>query len=314
MKHLLITAPPMQQTLADLVGTFERHQFVVEAPPVVQTLSEDELVEIIDRFDAVIAGDDPFTERVLTAATRLRILVKWGVGTDAIDKSCAEERGIRVVNVPNAFPDEVADTVMAYIILLTRQLHIIHNSVLMGGWAKPQGISLRGKQLGIVGFGSIGTAVARRAAAAGMSVIATDPAGVAPMLDGTVSVRESNLEELLRESHVVSLNCNLTERNRHLINASTLRLMRREAFLVNTARGALIDEKALAVALADGRLAGAALDVFEREPLPSNSPLRETPLCVFGSHNASNTKEAVRRVNEIAIRHVIEGLATGSLQ
>jgi D-3-phosphoglycerate dehydrogenase len=313
MTHrVLITCPQLQRTIDQYRNLFSRHDIEFEAPPLVQQMTESELLGIIDRFDGVIAGDDPFTSRVLEKGHRLKVVAKWGIGVDAIDLDAAQRFGIRVSNTPDVFSDEVADVVMGYTILLARQLHKLDQSVRSGGWLKVPGTSLRGKTLGVVGIGSIGRAVVLRAIAAGMIPMGHDIASPAEDFVSQTGIRMAALDELVGTSDFISLNCNLTLKNRHMLGASQFGMMKDGVFIVNTARGALIDEAALVAALRKGRVAGAALDVFEREPLHPDSPLRAFDNCIFGTHNSSNTVEAVARVNEIAIRNLIEGLGTAT--
>ena len=306
--NVLITCPQLQQTINLYRALFAEHGIEIELPHVVQKLSESELLEIISRFDGVIAGDDELTARVLEKGKRLKVIAKWGVGVDAIDIEAAKRLGIRVYNTPDVFSDEVADVVMGYIILLARQLHKLDQSVRSGGWMKIQGVSLRGKVLGVIGVGSIGRAVVRRAIAAGMSVVGYDIASIPASFIRETGLRPVEFEELLQTADFISLNCSLTSSNWHMLGPREFDLMKTGEYIVNTSRGALIDEAALVKALREGKVAGAALDVFEEEPLSPNSPLRQFENCIFGTHNSSNTYEAVLRVNELAIRNLLEGL------
>lgn len=306
--NVLITCPQLQQTINLYRALFAEHGIEIELPHVVQKLSESQLLEIIDRFDGVIAGDDEFTARVLEKGKRLRVITKWGVGVDAIDIEAAKRLGIRVYNTPNVFSDEVADGVMGYIILLARQLHKLNQSVRSGGWMKIQGVSLRGKTLGVIGVGSIGRAVVRRAVAAGMSVVGYDIASIPASFIRETGLRPAEFLEMLQTADFISLNCSLTSSNWHMLGPREFDLMKTGVYIVNTSRGALIDESSLIKALREGKVAGAALDVFEDEPLSPNSPLRQFENCIFGTHNSSNTHEAVMRVNELAIHNLLEGL------
>lgn len=173
---------------------------------------------------------------------------------------------------------------------------------------KVQGMSLRGKTLGVIGVGSIGQAVARRALAAGMSLLGSDVVPVPTSFIEKTGLQLVDLRKLLQAADFISLNCNLTQANRHMLGPREFSMMKTGVCIVNTARGPLIEEAALVQALQEGRVAGAALDVFEQEPLPADSPLRRLDNCIFGTHNSSNTTEAVMRVNEIAIRNLLEGL------
>ena len=306
--RILIACPQLQQTIDGYRDLFAERGIEIELPHLVQQLSESELLEIIDRFDGVIAGDDEFTARVLEKGTRLKVIARWGVGVDAVDLDAAKRLGIRVSNTPDVFADEVADIVMGYIILLARQLHKLDRSVRSGGWMKIQGISLRGKTLGVIGVGSIGRAVVQRAAVAGMSAVGYDIAPVPTSFMMETGLRLVELEDLLQTSDFISLNCNMNPANRHMLGPCEFAAMKTGVYIVNTARGPLIDEAALVQALREGKVAGAALDVFEDEPLPLDSPLRQFDNCIFGTHNSSNTYEAVMRVNERTIRKLLDGL------
>jgi D-3-phosphoglycerate dehydrogenase len=306
--RVLITCPQLQETIDGYRDLFARRGMEIELPHLVQQLSEPELLQTIEGFDGVIAGDDPFTARVLEKGKRLKVIAKWGVGLDAIDLEAAKRLGIRVSNTPDMFGDEVADVVMGYIILVARQLHRLDQSVRSGGWLKMQGVSLRGQTLGVIGVGSIGRAVVRRAVVAGMSVMGYDVAPIPRSFVKETRLRVADFHELLQHSDFISLNCNLTAANRHMLGTSEFALIKTGVYIVNTARGALIDEDALVQSLREGKVAGAALDVFEQEPLPLESPLRQFDNCVFGTHSSAITTEAVMRVNDLAIQNLLEGL------
>lgn len=304
----LVTCRQMQDVMDSFASQFKERGIEVVQPTVVQQPSEAELIEIIGDFDGMIAGDDPLTADVLAHASRMKVISKWGVGTDGIDKAAAAERGIKVTNTPNVFGDEVADVAMGFITMLARQLHRIDASVRDGGWLKVRGQSLTGLTLGIVGFGSIGQAVGRRGLGFGMEVLAYDVAAASEAAAAEMGVGYVGLESLLGASDYVVLCAPLTPATRHIINAQTLAQMRDGARLINVSRGPLVDESALVNALRSGKVAAAGLDVFEEEPLPASSPLREFPDCVFGSHNGSNTLEGVLRASALAVDNLFEGL------
>lgn len=306
--RILISCLHAQRRVDRFRNLLDEHNMDVDLPDIVQQLSEADLLKIIDRYDGVVAGDDEFTERVLEQAKRLKVISKWGIGIDAIDVAAARRRGIRVFNTPDAFGDEVGDVVMGYLILLARQLHRIDAAIRSGGWLKIEGTSLQGKTLGIIGLGNIGQSVARRAVASGMLVIGYDVQPDGKFLNENPAIQFVALNQIWERSDFISLNCNLTPGNRHLINDDTIRQMKAGVNIVNTARGALIDEAALVRALDRELVAGAALDVFESEPLPLEHPLRRYDCCILGSHNSSNTVEAVDRVTRRAFENLLEGL------
>jgi D-3-phosphoglycerate dehydrogenase len=303
---VLVTCPPMLRAIDEFRGAFVRRGVAVDAPNVVQTLPEAELLRLVPQYEGWIIGDDPATRAVFAAgkAGRLRAAVKWGVGVDNVDFAAARELGLPVANTPQMFGNEVADVAMCYVTGLARGLFPLDRAVRSGHWPKPAGISLAGKNVGLVGYGDIGRHLARRLVAAEMRVIVYDPVlGEAP-----VDVEAAPWPQRLAEADFLIFTCALTQENRHMLNTETLTLTKRGVRIVNVARGPLIDEAALADALASGRVHAAALDVFEVEPLPVESPLRRFEQCVFGSHNSSNTMDAVRRTSERAIELLLDFL------
>jgi D-3-phosphoglycerate dehydrogenase len=309
MKKVLITCPPMLRRLDSYRERFTECGWHVSAPDVVQTLSASELVDLVPQHDGWIIGDDQASAQVVEAgsAGRLAAAVKWGAGVDNVDFDAFAAAGIPVVNTPGMFGNEVADIALGYVIGLSRHTFEIHTEVLRGGWPKPAGISLAGKAAGVVGFGYIGQQVAARLAACGITPLIYDP-----LVDGDQAAAagfESALwPEGLDRMDFLVLCCALTQSNVHMVNEGTLTACKPGIRIVNVGRGGLIDEEALISALKDGRIAGCALDVFETEPLPGSSPLREFPNMVFGTHNSSNTVEAVDRTSFTAIEKLQEML------
>jgi D-3-phosphoglycerate dehydrogenase len=308
--RILITCPPMLLTLSECQKRFVAENLEVVAPRIVQQLSEAELCEMIAGFDGVIAGDDPFTAKVLEIGRkgRLRVLAKWGIGVDAIDLETAKRLGIYTSNTPNVFGDEVADVALGYLILLARRLHQIDAAVRRGEWLKIQGTSLRGKVAGIVGVGSIGKAIARRCHTLGMSLLGYDVYPLDSQFCQEIQLHQVDMEQLLCQADCIFLSCNLTRDNYHLLNENAFSTMKNGVWIINVARGSLVDERALLSALDSGKVKGAALDVCESEPLPSRHPLSHYEQVILGSHNSSNTREAVLRVNQLAIDNLVRDL------
>jgi D-3-phosphoglycerate dehydrogenase len=304
--RVVVTCPPMQRTAEEWLPSLTDRGIAVEIPPVTQHVSRQDLERLLPISDGIIAGDEPLDRPLLArAAPRLKVISRWGVGIDNVDLEAARVLGIEVRNTPAVFADEVADVAIGYMIMLARRLHAIDAGVRAGDWLKPQGVSLAGRTLGVVGLGSIGRAVAKRGLSMGMTVVGIDPMPGAEAAAVELGVRLLELDDVFAAADVLSLNMPMSPENRHLVNAARLAAMPHGSFLVNTARGPLVDEAALIAALASGQLAGAALDVFETEPLPADAPLRAVPTVILGSHNASNTVEAVRRVNRLAIDNLL---------
>lgn len=273
-----------------------------------QHLEGDDLVAALNDCVGVIAGDDQFTENVLSQCPDLRVISKWGIGIDGIDTQAAQKLDISVRNTPGEFNEEVADVAMGYCIMLLRQLHVIDAHVRDGTWLKPPGNSLMGKTMGIVGLGGIGQAVARRAITSGMNVIGVDPQLERQEEASSLGVRVVRFDELLGTSNIISINCPLNSQTHHMFDEDAFMKIKTGTWLINVGRGGVIKTTALITALENKVVAGVALDVLEEEPLKSNSPLSRFTNVIFGSHNASNTLEASARVHIRAIQNLANEL------
>jgi len=258
--------------------------------------------------DALIVQWAPVTSAVLDAAPRCRFISRLGIGIDMIDVAAATRRGVAVANTPDYCVDEVATHTLAMAMWLVRGLGRFDAAVRTGQWAAaaayPAAARPADTVIGVVGLGRIGSQVAAQARALGFQVIGHDPYA-APGVD----IPLTSLGDLLRGSHLVTLHAPLTGETRHLIRAETIELMRPGALLVNTCRGGLIDEDAVAAALSAGRLAGAALDVFETEPLPAASPLRALPNVLLSPHAAWYSPASLAALPVRAAQQVVDFLA-----
>ena len=299
--RVLVTCPPMLGMIGAVRPFCEAKGIALTTPNVVQVLSVEELKELVPEHDGWIIGDDPATGEVFAAGRqgRLRAAVKWGIGVDNIDFAACKHLGIPITNTPNMFGGEVADMAMGYVIGLARETFAIDRGVRQGEWPKPCGISLAGKTVALIGFGDIGRNTAKRLAAADMKIIVYDPA--ITELKGQDGVAAAKWPDRLEEADFLVVTCALTSSSRHMINQESLKRAKLGVRVVNVGRGPVIDEAALIEALENGHVHSAALDVFEQEPLPPHSPLRRHPQCIFGSHNASNTADAVARTSHIAL-------------
>lgn len=306
--QVLVSAPYMLPSLDEFRPRLEREGVEIVTVPVRERLSEEELLPLVPMLDGAICGDDRFTERVLREARRLKVISKWGTGIDSIDARAAAQLGIRVCNTPGAFTDPVADTVLGYILCFARRLPWMDRDVRRGVWQKPDAISLGECTLGVIGVGDIGKAVVRRARAFGMTVIGNDTIRVPAEFVAETGLPVTSLDELLDRADFVSVNCDLNPSSHHLIGRDQLARMKRSAYLINTARGSIVDELALLDALREGRIAGAALDVFEIEPLPLGNPLRGMDNCLLAPHNANSAPSPRRRVHETTIANLLGGL------
>ena len=301
-RRVLVTCPPMLGMFDAFVAPALELGLELVPAEVTQTLSEAELIELLPQFDGWIIGDDPATQQVFKAghSGSLKAAVKWGIGVDNVDFKACEALGIPITNTPGMFGREVADVAVGYVIALARHTVEIDRGVRDGIWPKPRGLSLAGRTVAVVGYGDIGRNTARRLLAADMRVIAYDPYVKASSLEEGVSL--ATWPERIQEADFVVVNCALTPSSHHLLNADAFAAMKPGVRVVNVGRGPVIDEEALISALSTAQVHSAALDVFEQEPLPTDSPLRTHPSCIFGSHNASNTVDGVERTSYKAIQ------------
>lgn len=299
---VLVTCPPMLKAIDQLRHLFEEKNIELITPNVVQILTEEELIEILPGVDAWIIGDDPATERVFTAGKngKLRAAVKWGVGVDNVDFKACEKLGIPIQNTPRMFGNEVADMAMAYFTGLLRDSYRVDKEVRAGNWIKPPGMSSTGKTVALIGLGDIGLGVARRLKGFDVKINAYDPYTSLSAENAGVDAIYS-FPEALAEADFVITTCALTPSSFHMIDGAAIAKMKDGVRIINVGRGPLIDEVALVEALKSGKVAAAGLDVFEIEPLPVDSQLRQFEQCIFGTHNGSNTKEAVLRASYKAI-------------
>ncbi|MET8612902.1 phosphoglycerate dehydrogenase [Streptomyces misionensis] len=266
-----------------------------------------ELAGLLSGVDAAIVGADPFTAAVLEAAPQLRVISRTGVGYDAIDVAAAAKLGITVCNTPGVNRNSVAETTLMLMLMSARRAAENLEDVRVGNWRRLPGVELRGATLGLIGCGRIGQAVADLALAFGMRVLAYDPF---PDLDFAqrAGVDFASADEVVERSDFLSLHLVLSDETRHWLNAERLARMKPTAHVINTARGGVLDQAALAVALAEGKLAGAGLDVIEGEPLAADSPLRQIPNCVVTPHIGGSTVQARRRSGIEAAHNVLRVL------
>jgi D-3-phosphoglycerate dehydrogenase / 2-oxoglutarate reductase len=271
-------------------------------------VAEQELAAATELAELLLMCYTPVTRRVIENARELRAIVKYGVGIDAIDLAAARERGIPVVNVPEYAEHTVAEGAFALMIALAKKLKPLQRAMENEGWVWPTGewlaSDLAGKTVGLVGLGRIGSAFARLAAAFGMRVLSYDPY--------VAAATHKNLQAMLAESDFVSIHCVLNDETRRLIGEAELRAMKPGGYLINVSRGAIVDETALLRHLESGRLAGAALDAYSREPLARRghpmSPLYAMDNVILSPHLTFYTREAMARLEAQTLERCREAL------
>jgi D-3-phosphoglycerate dehydrogenase len=302
--RVYVTCPPMLGLIDEFVDDFSSRGLVCVPAKVTQVKSVAELIEEVPLYDAWIIGDDPATREVVAAGVKgkLKAAVKWGVGVDNVDFTAFRDHGVPVENTPGVFGGEVADVALTYALGLARETYRIDREIrLANGWPKPAGISIAGRTVALVGFGDIGRQTAKRLIACGAKIIAYDP--MFKPADG-VPVESATWPARVEEADFIIFTCPLNAHTKHMFNAALIGRLKKGVRVVNVSRGPVIEEAALIAALQSGVVHSAALDVFEVEPLPASSPLRAFDRCIFGSHNGSNSVDAVRRVSRLAIEKI----------
>jgi D-3-phosphoglycerate dehydrogenase len=309
MKYkVLISAPYLQPFIERFRSFFEANEIEIVVPIVNERLEEDDLIKYAYDVDGIIAGDDRVTEKVLNHTPKLRVISKWGTGIDSLNKPLCDKRGVIIRNTPNAFTIPVSDTVLGYILNFSRNLSFMTEAMREGEWKKIPGKALHESSVGVIGVGNVGESVLRKARAFGMTLYATDIKKIPSDIIIELNIKEVPLEELLTESDFVSVNCDLNETSHHLINERTLAMMKATTVVINTARGPIIDEKALVSALERGNIGGAALDVFEEEPLPLSSPLLKMKNVMMAPHNSNSSPFAWEFIHTNTINNLMESL------
>lgn len=267
------------------------------------------MLELVGDFDGILCGDDAFTRKVLEKCRpKLRVLSKYGIGVDKIDLQAATDYRIPVTYCPGVNHTTVAEHSFGLMLSLYRQITQQNALVHQGQWKRMTGHELMGKTLGILGVGRIGKEVAKRAKAFEMKVIAYDPYWDEAFAVQYGVSRRHSIDEVVKEADILALHMNLTSENREFLNAARLATMKKDAIVINTSRGALVDQAAVAEAVKSGQIAGYGADVVEPEPISADNPLIGVPNIVLTPHIGSRTYESVVRQATMAVENLIRVL------
>lgn len=268
--------------------------------------AQDEILELVPQTSAIIVGLVPITEKIIEHAPQLRVISMYGVGVNHIDLEAARRKGVVVTNCPGSNDQAVADLAMGLMLTVARRIPQFDRDIRAGHWNKYLGGELWQKKLGLIGFGNIAKGVAHRAKGFAMEISAYDPYAAAEVA-AAHGVALHSFEALIAESDFVSLHAPLTDETRCMFGSEQFKKMKPSAYLINTARGGLVDEQALYTALRSGEIAGAGLDVFVEEPL-RDSRLVELDNVVLTAHTGTHTKEAIERMGMMAVENVLRVL------
>ena len=309
---VLVTAPYMLPVLDDFADFFKDNDIEAIPADVNERMEEEDLLPLIGDIDGVICGDDRFTDTVMDAAPKLKVLAKWGTGIDSLNKDGADARGITICRTLDAFTEPVADSAMGYILSFARRLPWMDVQMKQGIWDKIPGRALNESTIGVIGVGATGSGTLRRARGFGAKLLGTDIRTLDPGLIKALDVEMVNLDTLLAEADFVSVHCDLNPTSEHLISTDALKKMKSTAVLLNLARGPVVNEKALVAALQAGEIAGAALDVFEHEPLPADSPLKNMDNVMLAPHNCNSSPRAWNAVHWSTVNQLLAALKATS--
>jgi len=323
MKKILLTCPPMINKIKTYEHLIKEYNFEIIIPDFQQIMNEEQLYEIIGNYDGWIIGDDPATRKVFEKGKsgNLKAAIKWGVGTDNVDFDACRDLKIPITNIPQVFGEEVSDVAIGYLLCLTRRLHLINDGHKNNEWLKPIGETLVEKKVCLIGFGDIGRCIARKLLSFKLDVWVSDPAFSKSTVDGLIkggygagdpsidveTLRElqpvniDNLDKCLENCNYIICCCPLNKHTVHLINKEKILLSKKGVKIINVGRGAVICEKDICDLLDCGFIDCVGFDVFEEEPLSKENNLRNYKQNIFGSHNGSNTIEAVDKVSKIAL-------------
>ncbi len=306
---VLMTAPYMAPFMDRFRPILKKFGVDTIEPEVNERMEAEEILAYAGQFEGTICGDDRYTREVIQACVpTLKVISKWGTGIDSIDQQAAAEMGVKVLNTLNAFTVPVSESVLAYMLAFARRQPWMDRAMKAGEWKKIPGHTLSESTLGVIGVGNIGKGVMRRARAFGMKLLGNDIVEIAPDFVIENGVEMTSLHDLLERADYIAICCSLNDSSYHLINAETLSHVKPSAVLINTSRGPVVEEPALVAALQAGKLRGAALDVFEEEPLPLSSPLLVMDNVMLAPHNTNSSPYFWERIHWNTLRNVLLGL------
>lgn len=308
MKKILITAPYMHREKGKILDMLRDYDFEADWVPVDERLEEEDLLPVIGKYDGILCGDDRITEKVIDSATNLKVIVKWGTGIDSIHKEYAESKGIQVKRTPNAFTDPVADSVLGFMLNHVRNVATNHAVIRSGQWEKPQGYMLREKTIGIIGFGNIGQAVAKRLIPFGPTVFVNDVRALDDDLLTSHKVTHVSRDEIYDTCDIITLQCDLNPTSKYILDKGAFSKMKKTPYIINVSRGPLIKEIDLLDALERNLISGVGVDVFEHEPLPVDSPLRVLDTVTASCHNTNSSPLCWDRIHRNSLDMMSEVL------
>ncbi|HBE39803.1 MAG TPA: 3-phosphoglycerate dehydrogenase [Bacteroidales bacterium] len=304
-KKIVVTAPYLQLEWEKYKHLLDDYDIII--PPVTERFEEEDMLQILTPgIEGIICGDDRITEKVIDKATDLKVIVKWGTGIDSINRKFAESKGIHVRNTPDAFITPVTESTIGLMLSIVRRIDENNRKMHEGKWEKIRAFTLFELTAGIIGYGLIGSAVAEKLTAFTNNVVWHDIKPDEELNHSKYFGKRVPLPELLAISDIITLHCDLNPTSHHLIAEDKILQMKDGVILINTARGAVLNEPDIEKHLKSGKIGYAGLDVFEREPLPENSFLRSCDRCILLSHNTNSSPLHWKRVHLNSIKMLKE--------
>lgn len=295
--NLLITWRLLAETIDKYKKVLKNNNINYKILTKPQYLIEKDLLKVINKFDGIICGDDEITDKVIDKAKNLKIISKWGTGTDSINIDYAKKKGIVVLNSPGAFTRSVAQHGIALMFALTRNIVTNHNDIINGKWTKRTCYNIENKTIGIIGYGKIGKELFKQLKSFGSKFLFNDV---------KKNKNYTKLKYLLRTSDIIFISCDLNSTSKNLIKYSSLILMKKTSLLINISRGAVVNNKDLIKALKKKIILGAGLDVFDNEPLKKGSEFINCENCILTSHNAFNSEKSIKLINDRSVDNIIK--------
>ena len=295
---ILITWRFLIEDIKKYSSIFKKYNINYQIFKTDQYVKEAELLKVIHKYDGIICGDDEISKKVLDKAKKLRVISKWGTGIDSIDKNYAIKKNIKIFNTPGAFTSAVAEHALGLMFSLTRNITFNHVDILNNNWSKRICSTIEEKNIGIIGYGKIGKKIHKNLKSFNLNFFFNDIK--------KINQKNTSLKRLLKISDITFIACDLNKSSKHLIKSKELKLMKKNSFLINISRGAIINNHDLIKALKNKTILGAAIDVFEKEPIQKNSEFLKLKNCIFTSHNAFNSKVSIDKINLISVNNLLK--------
>ena len=308
MKKVLITSRHFLNVISEFENLFKAHNIKFDYIKGTQFVEKEKILKIIHKYDGLICSDDIIDKDVLNKAKKLKVISKWGMGIDSIDKKTAKKCGIKVKNCKGVFIESTSNYVIAMILNITRFVNLSNNAILNHNWKKFSGFEIKNKTIGIVGAGKIGKSIIKKISSFGMKIIINDIKKINSNFLKKYKIKQCHLNYLLNNSDIITLNTDLNETSRNLFDYDKFLKMKKKPIFINCSRGGLVVQKDLFKALDKKIISAVGIDVFELEPPSKKINFAKYKTSIFSCHNAYNTMSAVKKTHEMVFNNLIKNI------